>query len=47
MFIWNGLALSLFLKGTRRSWAILEQSSDAKLWRVGIALMLAGGLFFL
>lgn len=42
MLVWQGLSLSLFIKATRRAWALLERHSDAKLQRVGVGAVLLG-----
>jgi uncharacterized protein YjeT (DUF2065 family) len=42
MLVWQGLSLSVLLKATRRSWALLEQTSDAKLRRLGVGMLLVG-----
>jgi uncharacterized protein YjeT (DUF2065 family) len=47
MLIWQGLALSLFIKASRRGWAHLEKRTDADLRHVGVTLFLLGGLIIL
>lgn len=42
LLVWQGLQVLLFIKTTRRTWAFLQQRSDAELQRAGLAVLLLG-----